>query len=118
MEFINLDQKMGEAGKEKRRMTRLFATEQFRSWMLYFNPGDGTDMHYHVSPETFLVLEGKASVKGINGDERILEKNEVVFFGPKDYYQITNVGSGPLVLFGNRSEGFGGPHVTAGEERS
>ena len=75
-------------------------------------------MHYHVSPETFLVLEGKASVKGINGDERIIEKNEVVYFGSKDYYQITNVGTGPLILFGNRSEGFGGPHVTPEEEKS
>ena len=114
MDFVNLAQKM----KEKKRFTQLFGTGQFRSWMLYFEPGDGTDMHYHVSPETFLVLEGKASVKGIKGDERIIEKNEVVFFGSKDYYQITNVGSGPLILFGNRPEGFGGPHVTAEKEKS
>ena len=118
MDFADLTQKMTEAGREKRQMTRLFGTEQLRSWMLYFEPGDGTDMHYHVSPETFLVLEGKASVKGIKGDERIIEKNEVVFFGAKDYYQITNVGAGPLVLFGNRSEGFGGPHVTAENKKS
>jgi mannose-6-phosphate isomerase-like protein (cupin superfamily) len=113
MDFVNLGDRM----KEKKRMNRLFGTEQFRSWMLYFEPGDGTDMHYHASPETFLVIEGKASVKGINGDERVIEKNEVVFFSPKDYYQITNVGTVPLVLFGNRSEGFGGPHVTAGKEK-
>ena len=118
MDFANLTQKMSEAGKGKKRMTRLFGTEQFRSWMLYFEPGDGTDMHYHMSPETFLVLEGKASVKGIKGDERVVEKNEVVFFGSKDYYQITNVGTGPLILFGNRSEGFGGPHVTPKKEKS
>jgi mannose-6-phosphate isomerase-like protein (cupin superfamily) len=111
MDFVDLAERI----KEKKRMNRLFGTEQFRSWMLYFEPGDGTDMHYHASPETFLVIDGKASVKGINGDERIIEKNEVVFFAPKDYYQITNVGTGPLVLFGNRSEGFGGPHVTAKE---
>ena len=114
MDFVDLAQKM----REKKRFTRLFGTEQFRSWMLYFEPGDGTDMHYHVSPETFLVLEGKASVKGVNGDERVIEKNEVVYFASKDYYQITNVGTVPLVLFGNRSEGFGGPHVTPEKEKS
>ncbi len=118
MEFVDLSHKMNEAGKEKRRMTQLFGTEQFRSWMLYLEPGEGTDMHYHLSPETFLVLEGTASVKGLKGDERIIEKHEVVFFGAKDYYQITSVGPGPLILFGNRSEGFGGPHVTAGKEKS
>jgi len=115
MEFVNLRAK----SKEKKRMNRLFGTERFRSWMLFFEPGDGTDMHYHASPESFLVLDGKGSVKGIKGEERIIEKDDVVFFGSKDYYQITNVGTGPLILFGNRSEGFGGPHVTAeGKDRN
>jgi mannose-6-phosphate isomerase-like protein (cupin superfamily) len=118
MEFISLNRKMVEAQEENKRKLNLFGTETFRSWILYFMPGDGTDMHYHASPETFLVLEGKASVKGIDGQEKIIEKNEVVFFAAKDYYQITNVGDAPLVLFGNRSEGFGGPHVTYGEERA
>ncbi len=117
MDFINLNQKMTEAEKEKKRKLNLFGTDSFRSWMLYFQPGDGTDMHYHVSPETFLVIEGKASVKGIHGEERIIKKNEIVFFGPKDYYQLTNVGNSPLVLFGNRSEAFGGPHVKYQEAR-
>ncbi len=109
MEFINLTDTIAK----QERFTQLFGTEKFRSWMLNFAPGDHTDMHYHATPETFLVLEGKASVTGINGDERIIEKDEVVFFDAKDYYQITNVGTGPLLLFGNRPEGFGGPHVTA-----
>jgi len=117
MDFINLNQKMTEAEEEKKRKLNLFGTDSFRSWMLYFQPGDGTDMHYHASPETFLVIEGKASVKGIHGEERIIEKNEIVFFAPKDYYQLTNVGNSPLVLFGNRSEAFGGPHVTYQEAR-
>ena len=64
------------------------------------------------------MLEGKASVKGLKGEDRILEKNEIVFFGAKDYYQITNVGTEPLVLVGNRSESFGGAHVTAEEKSS
>ena len=119
MDFVSLKQKTIEADTGKKRKIDLFGTDNFRSWMLYFTPGDGTDMHYHASPETFLVIEGKASVKGIKGDERIIEKNEIVFFPAKDYYQITNVGSEPLVLFGNRSEAFGGPHVTyeKGERR-
>ena len=71
MDFVSLDHKMTEAEKNRKRKIDLFGTENFRSWILYFQPGDGTDMHYHVSPETF-----------------------------------------PLVLFGNRSEAFGGPHVT------
>ena len=117
MDFINLNVKITEAKREKQKKISLFGTDNFRSWMLYIEPGDGTDMHYHISPETFIVVEGKASIKGINGEERVFEKNEVVFFGAKDYYQITRVGSGPLVLFGNRSEAFGGPHVRYREKQ-
>src|SRR5215813_4295683 len=67
----------------------------------------------HANPETFLVLSGSGVVKSIKGEERTIKKNEVVFFAAKDYYQITNTGTEPLVLFGNRSEGFGGPHIKA-----
>jgi mannose-6-phosphate isomerase-like protein (cupin superfamily) len=95
----------------KKRNIRLFGTGNFRSWMLYFVPGDGTDMHYHTNPETFLVLSGNGVVKGLQGEERPIRKNEVLFLEAKDYYQITNTGTEPLVLFGNRSEGFGGPHI-------
>ena len=118
MDFVSLDQKIGEAAKEKIRNMPLFGTENFRSWMLYFEPGDGTPMHYHQSPETFLVIDGKCSVKSIDGGERIIEKNQIVFFAAKDYYQLTNVGTEPLVLFGNRSEPFGVRPVRAGEEQA
>jgi len=107
MDFVSLEQKIGEAEKEKTRNTHLFEADNFRSWMLYFEPGDGTPMHYHQSQETFLVIDGKCSIKSPKGDERIAEKNDVVFFPAKDYYQLTNVGSTPLILFGNRSESFG-----------
>jgi mannose-6-phosphate isomerase-like protein (cupin superfamily) len=116
MEFMNIDDAMRSAKEENKRFVPLVGTETFRSWILYFRPGEHTDMHYHVSPETFVVLQGKASVKGLKGEERIIEKNEIVFFNSKDYYQLTNVGTEPLVLVGNRSEGFGGPHVTAKED--
>lgn len=112
MDFTTLGDKIREAQREKKSKVNLFGTDNFRSWILYFQPGEGTDMHYHMSPETFMVIEGRAMVKGAKGEEKILEKNEVVFFAAKDYYQITNVGSSPLVLFGNRSEAFGGPHVS------
>jgi hypothetical protein len=43
----------------------------------------------------------------------------VLFLNAKDYYQITNTGTEPLVLFGNRSEAFGGPHIKAdGSDRN
>lgn len=113
MEFANINENMRIAKDEDKRFMPLFGTETFRSWMLYFRPGEHTDMHYHDSPETFLVLQGKASVKGLKGEARILEKNEIVFLQAKDYYEITNVGTEPLVLVGNRSEAFGGAHVTA-----
>jgi mannose-6-phosphate isomerase-like protein (cupin superfamily) len=118
MEIINLKQKIDEAGKDsvKNRNMQLFGTDNFRSWMLYFEPGDGTPMHYHQSPETFLVVDGKCSVKGIDGFERVLGKDDVVFLPAKEYYQLTNVGPGPLVLFGNRSEPFGVRPVRAQEE--
>jgi mannose-6-phosphate isomerase-like protein (cupin superfamily) len=115
MEFVDLDQKRDEASKQKIRNTHLFGTDNFRSWMLYFEPGDHTPMHYHQNPETFLVIEGRCSVKNLQGGERIIEKNQIVFFAAKDYYQLTNVGTEPLVLFGNRSEPFGVPITRAGE---
>jgi mannose-6-phosphate isomerase-like protein (cupin superfamily) len=118
MDFVSLDDKMTEAQREKKTKVNLFGTGNFRSWILYFEPGEGTDMHYHMSPETFLVVEGKALVKGMKGEERTIGKNEVVFFAAQDYYQVTNVGMTPLVLFGNRSESFGGPHVTLQEKRA
>ena len=113
MDFTILTEMMTEAQEKKKRKIDLFGADNFRSWMLYFVPGDGTDMHYHTNPETFLVLDGKGIVKDIKGNQRPIEKNEVVFFAAKDYYQITNTGTDPLVLFGNRSEAFGGPHVKA-----
>ena len=118
MDFVNLNRKIDEAREQKIRNSHFFESENFRSWMLYFEPGDGTPMHYHQNPETFLVVEGKCSVKGIDGGERVLEKNDVVFFAAKDYYQLTNVGAGPLVMFGNRSEPFGVPITRAGQQNS
>ena len=116
MEFVSLDQKIDEAGKEKIRNTHLFEADNFRSWMLYFEPGDSTPMHYHQSPETFLVIEGKCTIKGLKGEERVIEKNDIVFLPAKEYYQLTNTGSGRLVLFGNRSEPFGVRPVRADSE--
>jgi mannose-6-phosphate isomerase-like protein (cupin superfamily) len=107
MDVVNLDEMM----TTKKRNIHLFGTVNFRSWRIYFVPGDGTDMHYHANPETFLVLSGKGVVKGLKGEERPIRKNEVLFLEAKDYYQITNNGTEPLVLFGNRSEAFGGPHM-------
>lgn len=118
MDFIDLNQKIDEASKEKIRNTHLFEAGNFRSWILYFEPGDGTPMHFHQNPETFLVIKGKCSVKGLQGDERVIEKNDVVFLAAKDYYQLTNVGSEPLILFGNRSEPFGVRPVRADEEQA
>ncbi len=115
MDFVSIDNKISEAKSEKQRKVNLFGADNFRSWILYLQPGDGTDMHFHASPETFMVIDGKALVKGVNKEEKTIEKNEVVFFGAKEYYQVTNVGDRPLVLFGNRSEAFGGPHVTLKE---
>jgi mannose-6-phosphate isomerase-like protein (cupin superfamily) len=119
MDFVSLSEKIAEARERHKRKIDLFGTDNFRSWMLFFVPGDGTDMHYHTNPETFLVVEGKGVVKGLNGEERGIEKNEIVCLAAKDYYQITNTGTEPLVLFGNRSEAFGGPHIKAdGSDRN
>ena len=107
MDVKNLDEMIST----KKRNIHLFGAGNFRSWMLYFVPGDGTDRHYHANPETFLVLSGEGVVKGLKGEERPIRKNEVLFLEAKDYYQITNNGTEPLVLFGNRSEAFGGPHM-------
>ena len=78
MEFANLNDTMNMAKNDNKRFVPLFGNEVFRSWIIYFRPGEQTDMHYHMSPETFLVLQGKASVKGLKGEERIIEKNEIV----------------------------------------
>jgi mannose-6-phosphate isomerase-like protein (cupin superfamily) len=118
MEFVNLSRKIGEAREQKIRNSHFFGTANFRSWMLYFEPGDGTPMHFHQNPETFLVVQGQCSVKDIKGGERILAKDDIVFFGAKEYYQLTSVGTEPLVMFGNRSEPFGIGITRAGEKKS
>jgi mannose-6-phosphate isomerase-like protein (cupin superfamily) len=109
MDFANLDEMMA---KNERKID-LFGTDNFRCWMLNFVPGDGTDMHYHANPESFLVVSGNGVVKGLKGEERAIKKHEIVFLAAKDYYQLTNTGTEPLVLLGNRSEAFGGPHILA-----
>ena len=118
MDFINLNQKIGEAREGKIRNSHLFGTENFRSWMLYFEPGDATPMHFHQNPETFLVVQGQCSVKDIKGGERILGKDDIVFLAAKEYYQLTSVGAEPLVMFGNRSEPFGIGITRAEEKKS
>ncbi len=65
MEFANINDTMRTAQNESKRFVPLFGSETFRSWILYFQPGDHTDMHYHLSPETFLVLAGKGIGQGI-----------------------------------------------------
>lgn len=107
MEVVNLTQKIDEAREQRIRNSHFFGTDNFRSWMLYFEPGDETPMHFHQNPETFLVIAGECSIKDLNGGERVVKKNEIVFFAAKEYYQLINKGSEPLVLFGNRSEPFG-----------
>jgi mannose-6-phosphate isomerase-like protein (cupin superfamily) len=117
MEVINLKQKIGEARDQKIRNSHFFGTENFRSWMLYFEPGDGTPMHFHQNPETFLIVQGRCSVRDISGGERVLEKDDIVFLSAKEYYQLTSVGNEPLVMFGNRSEPFGVGITRAGEQK-
>jgi hypothetical protein len=80
MDVKNLDEMIST----KKRNIHLFGAGNFRSWMLYFVPGDGTDMHYHANPETFLVLSGSGVVKGLKGEERPIRKNEVLFLEARD----------------------------------
>jgi hypothetical protein len=47
MDFVSLEDKMTEAQRQQTTKINLFGTENFRSWILYFRPGEGTDMHYH-----------------------------------------------------------------------
>ena len=107
MECINLGQKIDEARAQKIKNSHFFGTDNFRTWMLYFEPGDDTPMHFHQNPETFLVVRGECSIKDLKGGERVVKKDDIVFFAAKEYYQLINKGTEPLVLFGNRSEPFG-----------
>ncbi len=59
-----------------------------------------------------MVVERKALVKGVKGEEKVVKQSEVACFNAKEYYRGTNVGSGHLLILGNRAEAFGGPHVT------
>jgi len=47
----------------------------------------------------------------------VLEKHDIVFLPAKEYYQLTSVGPGTLVLFGNRAEPFGVRPVRVEEEK-
>jgi len=118
MECLNLSRKIDEARAQKIRNSHFFGTENFRTWMLYFEPGDETPMHFHQNPETFLVIQGECSIKDLKGGERVFAKNDIVFFTAKEYYQLINKGTEPLVLFGNRSEPFGIGITRAGEPNS
>ena len=53
MDFVSLDQKIDEAGKEKIRNTHLFEADNFRSWMLYFEQGDSTPCTTTNPPRPF-----------------------------------------------------------------
>ena len=46
MEFANITDTMRTAKDENKRFVPLFGTDTFRSWILYFRPGEHTDMHY------------------------------------------------------------------------
>ena len=81
MDFVNLAEISAKAAEKKQRKIDLFGADNFRSWMLYFVPGDGTDMHYHANPETFLVLAGTGTVRGIKGEERSVKKHDVLCLG-------------------------------------
>ena len=118
METANLLGKIDEARRDKIRNSHLFEASNFRSWMLYFEPGDQTPMHFHQNPESFLVVQGKCSVKDLNGGERVFEKKDILWVRAKEYYQLISSGSEPLVLFGNRSEPFGIGITRAGEPKS
>ena len=107
MEFLNLSQKIDEARSGKIKNSHFFGTYNFRSWMLYFEQGDDTPMHFHQNPETFLVIQGECTIKDLKGGERVAKKDDIVFFAAKEYYQLINKGTAPLVMFGNRSEPFG-----------
>src|SRR5688572_27891116 len=96
MDFVNLGEKQSEARENKKRKIDLFGTDNFRSWMPYFVPGDGTDMHFHASPETFLVLPGSGVVKGLKGEARAIQTEDVLYLNAKDYDLITNTGTEPL----------------------
>ena len=117
METANMLKKIDEARADKTRNSHLFGTDNFRSWMLYFEPGDQTPMHFHQNPESFLVVRGKCSVKDLSGGERVFEKDDILFIRAKEYYQLINSGNEPLVLFGNRSEPFGIGITRAGESK-
>lgn len=107
MEVLNLDNKIDEARTQNIRNSHFFGTDNFRSWMLYFETGDETPMHFHQNPETFLVVQGECTIKDLKGGERVVKKNDIIFIGAKEYYQLINKGAEPMVLYGNRSEPFG-----------
>lgn len=107
MECINLEEKIAAARAGKIKNNHFFGTDNFRSWMLYFETGDDTPMHFHQNPETFLVVQGECTIKDLKGGERVVKKNDIVFLAAKEYYQLINKAAEPLVLYGNRSEPFG-----------
>lgn len=117
MEVINLSDKIDEARDQKIRNSHFFGTENFRTWMLYFETGDETPMHFHQNPETFLIVQGECTIKDLKGNIRVVKKNDIVFLGAKEYYQLMNLNAEPLVMYGNRSEPFGIGITRAGEEK-
>ncbi len=70
-------------------------------------------MHYHANPETFLVLSGKRRGQRIQGRGEADSKERSGLFRRQRLLPDHQYRNRALVLFGNRSEAFGGPHIKA-----
>ena len=62
MEFANINDPC-RLPKTKINASCALRSETFRSWILYFPPGEHRHA-FHISPETFSRAQGKASVRG------------------------------------------------------
>ncbi len=76
---------------------------------VYHNPGDHDDMHCHNQDQIFYVIEGKLLVTYKHTDNLDAETTAPLLPGMAaiiragDWYQLTNMGDGRLVMLGVRS---------------
>jgi mannose-6-phosphate isomerase-like protein (cupin superfamily) len=87
-----------DSGERFQTLRRELGVNSFGINLIMLEPRQRGRIHAHrEQEEVYLVLEGELTL-GIEGEERVLGKNELVRVGPAVRRQLVNRGPGRLVL--------------------
>ena len=79
-------------------------THKMHAWMHYYpKPGDHDDLHCPPGDQTFMMLEGKCKMSFEDKGTTELNPGMVALIEGGTFYQLENIGDGPMVLMGTRT---------------